>query len=101
MSAVLTLLDDLATYRLEVVLAPSRRPDVARRGGCIRVAANQNPPWYRALCRRHRSSRQRRSAKPDTRIRRANILRFLERIAAGRPTRSRYAPELLAIAGAR
>jgi hypothetical protein len=81
---------------LEVVLVPSRR--AVNEGGCIRVAANRNCDWYRRFCARHTSSRLRFRALVDTKIKRRNVAHLLAQLLAGRPTRSKYAAELQAIA---
>jgi hypothetical protein len=64
----------------------------------IRVAFNRNATWYRRFCSAHLSSRRRRNACPDTKIKRRNVEELLARLAAGRPTLSKYALELVAIA---
>jgi hypothetical protein len=90
------LLAELESSRLEVFLVPSRRR--VNEGGCVRVAVSKNAGWYRAFCRRHPSGRLRRNAAPDTRIKRANVLRLLAQLAEGKPSTSKYAPEILRIA---
>lgn len=101
MSEVLiTMLADLESHRLEVVLVPlNPRLRNYTDGGCKRVVADKPPVWYRNLCNEYLSSRAIRRGKPDTRIRRANILRVLGRLCEGRPTRSKYAHDLLADQG--
>lgn len=88
-----SLLDELESNRLEVILIPAREGD-----GKIRVAAWRNPDWYQALCSAHISSRKRKNHLPDTRIRRSNITRALRRLAAGLPSRSIYVKELTELA---
>lgn len=90
------LLAELDSARLEVVLVPARR--AVNVGACVRVAVSKNASWYRAFCRRHPSSRRRRNAAPDTRIKRANVLRLLAQLIAGEPARSKYAREILRLA---
>lgn len=90
------MLDQLESSTLEVILVPQRRH--TNEGGMIRVAANRNCAWYRKFCDSHPSSRGTRRGLPDTRIRRASILSILRRLAAGLPSRSKYASELLGIA---
>jgi len=86
------LLAELESHRLEVALFPARHP--RHETHCVRVAVGQNPTWYRRLCAAHPSSRRRSKTAPDTRIRRANVLAVLGALAAGKPTRSRYAAAL-------
>ena len=81
---------------LQVVLVPSRQPNNCM--AMVRVAVSRNCTWYRRLCLRHASGRARRNRAPDTCIRRQNIARVLARLVDGRPTRSKYAAELLRIA---
>lgn len=88
------LLAELESSRLEVVLVPCRR--TVNAGGCIRVAVSKNAEWYRRFCARHGSGRYRKNALFDTKIRRANIVRVLGRLAAGEMSRSKYAHELRA-----
>ncbi len=40
------LRDELESNWLEVVLVPSRDPECAMRGGCLRVAHSYNADWY-------------------------------------------------------
>jgi hypothetical protein len=87
---------ELESSCLEVVLVPCRRE--VNSGGCVRVCANRNCDWYRRFCAAHSSSRQRRKAAFDTRIKRRDTLRLLGRLIEGRPSRSKYVPELLGFA---
>jgi hypothetical protein len=97
MNAWHDMLDDLLANRPEVILVPSRQRECAERGGMIRMAISRNPVWYRALCNKYPSSRGRERRKPDTRVRRRNILRLLQRLANGEHVRSAYLPDLLHI----
>ena len=97
MRAYEQLLSELESHQLQVVLAPSRRRD-RRETDMIRVCADKNPPWYSRLCGQHLSSRGSRRGKPDTRLRRQNILRQLRLLAEGGVSRSKYAPELERVA---
>lgn len=90
------MLGELESSQLEVVLVPTRR--WANEGGCVRVAVSRNCDWYRRFCGLHGSDRVRRNALFDTRIKRRAVVRLLERLIAGRPTRSKYTAELLALA---
>jgi len=90
------LLADLESNRLEVALVPQKRH--TNEGGMIRVCMSKNCRWYREFCARHSSSRVRNHRKHDTRIKRADTVRLLERLIAGAATRSKYAEELLSIA---
>ena len=99
MTAAHQLLAELESHQLQVMLVPlnpNRRG--YNDGGCKRVVCDKPPRWYRELCNRHVSSRGIRRGKFDTRIKRANVLALLHRLAHGLPTRSKYAPELLSIA---
>lgn len=97
--ALQMLLNELESTRLEVCLAPLRSD---RRGysesGMKRVALSRNCNWYRAFTARHLSSRVRQHKKPDTKIKRRNVVRLLERLCAGRPSRSKYVDEILGLA---
>lgn len=90
------MLGELRGNQLLVTLVPCKRETNV--GGCIRVPISQNSEWYRKFCARHASSRRRRNALFDTRIKRVDTVRLLERMIEGKPTTSKYAPELLRIA---
>ncbi len=94
------LLAELESNRLEVQLVPlSPNKRGYNEGGMKRVAVSKSPRWYSALCNRHLSSRIRNHRKPDTKLKRANVLALLARLAAGKPSVSKYADELRRIAG--
>lgn len=82
---------DLALNKLEVILTPNKDRD-----GYIRSVTHQNPAWYRALCNRYPAHRRkpRRKNKFDTRIKRQNILKTLERLASGDSWISKYEQDL-------
>lgn len=82
------LLAELESNRLEVAIVPAPHPRHSLHG--VRVAVSRNPTWYRRLCALFPSGRNRARALPDTRIRRAAIVRILSRLAAGAPVRSSY-----------
>lgn len=84
---------DFESHRLQVGLAPCRRE--ANVGGMIRVVLDRNPLWYRKLCAKYPSSRQRNHRKPDTRIRRERIAGVLFQLATKGQSVSRYAPDIL------
>lgn len=88
------MLAELEAHKLEVALAPSKRAE--NPWDMVRVVVNKPPAWYRRLCARHESSRRVRRGKFDTRVKRANILALLSRLADGKPSVSKYAAELLA-----
>lgn len=94
------MLNELESHRLEVQLVPlNPRLRGFNHGGCKRVVADMNATWYRRFCARHLSSRKRNHRKPDTKIKRADTIRILRRLAEGLPTKSKYAAELRQIAG--
>ena len=97
------MLNELDSAKLEVQLVPVSRHARCYTGehSCKRVAVSIPVRWYRLLCRRHPSSRGVRRGRFDTKIKRINILRLLARLAAGKPTWSKYAPELRAMAEGR
>lgn len=75
--------DELALFRLEVILTPA--PEPRHRGHMVRTVAMTNPGWYRQFCADHptQRTRPRRGHKPDTAIKRAHTLRALQEIANG------------------
>lgn len=99
MNGLEIMLNGLEAHRLEVQLAPlSPRLRNYNEGGMKRVVVDAPPTWYRKFCGRHLSSRGSRRGKPDTLIKRANVLSTLRVLAAGRRTWSKYADELKKIA---
>jgi hypothetical protein len=90
------MLAELESSCLEVMLVPCKRP--VNSGGCIRVAASRNCTWYRRYCARHLSDRRRKNNAVDTRIKRRDTLRLLNRLISGKSSISKYAPELLGLA---
>lgn len=90
------MLNELLSHRLTVILIPQKR--FTNEGGMIRVAIDKSPRWYSKFCDAHPSSRKRNHRKPDTRIRRADVISLLTRMAEGVAVRSKYAPELRRIA---
>ena len=102
MNACELLLNELESHMLVVQLVPlnpNRRG--WNEGGCKRVPVDVPPAWYRKMCNRHASSRGVRRGGFDTRIKRANVLALLARLAAGRETTSKYRDELVAVAKGR
>lgn len=89
------MLGDLMYQRLRVTLAPSQSDDV-QRGRMIRVVEQQNPRWYRELCREYtaRRSKPRRRRKHDMLLKRQHVMRALEEIADGR-CQTEYAQRVL------
>ena len=99
MNRLQLMLDLLESHRLEVQLVPlNPRLRGFNEGGMKRVCANKNCPWYRAFAARHLSSRKRNHRKPDTKIKRRDVIRLLSRLIAGKSTTSKYADELRRIA---
>lgn len=90
------MLAELESTQLEVALVPCRRE--VNIGGCIRVAVSRNCDWYRRFCSGHLSSRLRMKAAVDTRIKRRDTVRLLQRLITGAPSKSKYAPELQRLA---
>lgn len=88
-NALNEMLAELETYRLEVILVPQRRH--TNEGGMIRMAAGKNPKRYSEFCYDHSSSRVRVHLKHDTRIKRRNVLRLLNRLILTGKSRSKYA----------
>lgn len=91
------MLAELEAHPLTTILVPSKRHD-RRDSDMIRVNLSEPPPWYRKLCAKNLSKRAVRRGKPDTRVRRANILSVLTRLSEGLPSVSQYVPYLRAVA---
>jgi hypothetical protein len=99
--ALTVMLNELESHRLEVALVPLRADRRGyNEGGCKRVCVDRNPRWYSQFCNAHLSSRVRNHRKPDTKIKRQNVLRLLRRLVDGLPTTSKYAAELMRRANA-
>lgn len=90
------MIAELESSRLEVGLVPERRQTC--QGGMIRVALSRNCAWYRRYCADHPSCRKRRNLAVDTRIKRRDTLRLLDRLARGLRCRSKYEEPLRRIA---
>ncbi len=97
MQALQQLLAELESHRLTTILAPSRRRD-RRDWDMLRVNVDVPPTWFRKFCNQHVSSRGVRRGKFDTKIRRANVLSVLTRLAEGKGSGSKYVEELRRIA---
>lgn len=95
MRALELLLADLESHQLVTVLVPCKRE--CNEGGMIRVNMSVNPKWYRDLCSRHPSSRGVRRGRFDTKIRRRNIVRALERMIEDKDG-GKYGEELRRVA---
>jgi hypothetical protein len=88
------MLAELGERELEVHLAPA--PEPAFTGHMVRVVANSNPMWYRAICERHPAGRKRKNRHFDTRVKRHDMVRILQELEAGLNPRGIYADELRA-----
>ncbi len=98
-NGIIEMLAQLESHRLEVVLVPlNPKMRGYNEGGMKRVCADKNPRWYSSFCSRHPSSRRRNHRKHDTKIKRASIVRILARLVGGKPSVSKYVPELRRIA---
>lgn len=75
------MLMELESNQLTVILVPQKRP--TNEGGMIRVAASKNCDWYRRFCAAYPSSRKRKNAKFDTRIKRFRTIDALQKMLAG------------------
>ncbi len=89
------LRDELESNWLEVVLVPSRDPECAMRGGCIRVAHSYNADWYREFCKLYRCNRRRQRRRHDTKIKRQHTIAALKRLEAGRNGDTIYTQRLI------
>lgn len=102
--AAQSLLDELESLRLEVILVPQRIR--TNEGGCVRVAVSKNVKWYRAFCAAYTARRfkkdakgvkipyQRKNAAHDTSIKRRQVLNTLRAMAQGRTLTTVYAYRL-------
>jgi hypothetical protein len=90
------LLYELEQNSLDVVLAPS--PEQRHAGHSIRAVQGRNPEWYRELCSRFQSSRNRLKKHGDTKVKRRDIIRLLEQLAAGKDVASKYKEFLVSTA---
>lgn len=98
--ALEVMLNELESHCLRVELVPlNPRMRNWNEMGMKRVVTDEPPKWYRRLCQSHTSSRAIRRGKHDTRIRRANVLSLLRVLTTRGRSWSKYADEILAIAG--
>lgn len=91
--AAAELLDELESSHLEVILVPQRTH--TNEGGCVRVAISKNAQWYRRFCSIYSSSRARKNAAFDTKIKRARTVAALRSIASGHAVASVYSVRLM------
>lgn len=99
MPGLLQMQAELEAHRLEVILVPlNPRLRGWNEGGMKRVCADVPPKWYRVLCREFPSSRGVRRGKLDTKIKRRNVLRALDRMVSGAGYFGKYRDEFLRIA---
>lgn len=89
------MLNELESHQLVTILAPSKRGE--NPWDMIRVNMDMNTKWYQKFCASYQSKRKIRRGKFDTIIRRANVLRALNQMLAGKPA-GKYAPDLQNIA---
>lgn len=95
------LYNELDAHMLVVQLVPlDPRKRGYNEGGMKRVCVNVPPTWYRKLCGRHLSSREIRRGKPDTKIKRKNVLSLLAQLSEGLVPRSKCLGELEGVARA-
>lgn len=92
------VLEDMQEQRLQVVLIPAPEPQHPTH--MVRNAITQNPEWYRELCKTYETHRTcpRKRKHPDTRLKRRNIIRILERLISVGSSSSKYTEDLLKIA---
>lgn len=89
------MLNDLEAHKLEVQLAPlNPRLRGWSEGGMKRVVVDAPPRWYRKMCGENLSQRAVRRGKPDTVLKRKNILRSLRRLLANEDA-GIYGPQIL------
>jgi hypothetical protein len=98
-AALTEMRDELECNRLEVFLVPQRIR--TNEGGMIRAAYSKNASWYRFFCACYSSSRRRRNALFDTRIKRRDTLRVLNGLINNGRSKSKYAEDVLEIARGR
>ena len=79
-----TALRELDESRLDVVLVPA--PRQAHEGHCIRVVQDRNPAWYQEFALRGRCW-----------VKRARVVRALQRVVEGWVRPNSYACELLEV----
>jgi len=82
--------DELESQQLTVALFPAPHP--AFEGHMIRVPIESNVAWYRCLCSKYPVGVR------STKVRRADILRVLARLASGKPSSSQFADYLVQMA---
>lgn len=79
---------DLLSNKLDVYLVPSKNPDRASNGCCVRNVASTNPKWYQEFCSLFLDKRKK------TIIKRKGTLILLSRLKDGKTTISKYLPYL-------
>lgn len=84
------MVDEFNESYLDVVLIPSKDHNTAIDGGMIRVAQNRNPEWYRNLCSNHPKRKQRTRKKPQTSIKKEDIISVMKSMIKNGSTKSKY-----------
>lgn len=92
------MLYELMENRLVVCVVPGNDGNVNDDGRKVRAVTSQNVEWYQELCLAYPSTRIRKNLSPDTKIRRKNVVRVLERLIATGKSLSMYAGDLIAVA---
>ncbi|MFA7287379.1 MAG: hypothetical protein WC055_00720 [Melioribacteraceae bacterium] len=84
------MIDEFSENYLDVVLIPSKDHNTAMDGGMIRVAQNRNPEWYRNLCSNHPKKKQRTRKKPQTSIKKEDIISIIRNLIKTGDSKSKY-----------
>ena len=90
------MLNDLQNCFLEVTTTPGTHDDEDRK---IRAVSNQNPDWYKELCKKYpRNRRNRKSKFTDSYVKRGRIIKYLEELINGNIPNAREVDDLIEIA---
>jgi len=84
------MLLDFEREYYEVCLLLNRNQD-----GMIRAASNRNPEWYRKICAAFPKRKQKRRKKPQTSIKKEDVINVMNTIIRKGYSGSKYTPYIL------
>jgi hypothetical protein len=79
----------------EVYCVPNRDENKEQDGRHIRVASNRNPEWYRKICAAFPKRKQKRRKKPQTSIKKEDVINVMNTIIRKGYSGSKYTPYIL------
>jgi hypothetical protein len=78
-----------------VCVVPNKDEAKEQDGRHLRAATNRNPEWYRKICTAFPKRKQRRRKKPQTSIKKEDVLCVMQTLIHRGWSKSKYAPFIL------